>query len=380
MNWTEERLTTALHSLDTIEADDAFWNHLHAQLHDGPSGGEIAFRADVDTPRRRGRTLLAVAACLVIVAGIAVAVKRADQEAANPGPLHLQIVDALAITLDDLPRTAPPSAPLPGGYLVLDHASLPAGWAVSDEWGGVMSAGPDGIYWYQVTLTAAGDDYTLTVSNVPFGDPPGDPVDVDGMEGFLDASSIRWNLDEGVMATLGPIDAEVAVGVASTLSFNPVDEMPFKEILPTDGPPMSDPALAGRLNGIQWSLFLTDGDDPGRWLYAGRELAAGVGIDPNSVLGPEVDVTGVPGYGSVVWGSVPKEVRSVRVRLVDGSEMTVPVARTDADAYFAVPVPTGLDIDIVEFLGESGVAIAHCEMPDIAAGFGGGMQLEWRRT
>ncbi|MEQ1699291.1 MAG: hypothetical protein ABMA25_04230 [Ilumatobacteraceae bacterium] len=376
MNWTEERLNTALHSLDTIEADDAFWNDLHAQLHDGPSDREIAFREDDDTPRRRGRVLLAVAACLALVAGIAVAVQRANRDAAAPGPLHLEIVDPLGITLDDLPRTASAAPSDPDAFLVLDLDRLPAGWAAADIVGQDLS-GDGSAYAYGATLLApTGAEYFFSLHSVEadgIGASTGQQPNatVGGGPALLGDSSVMWQPADGYLAMVGAGGGDV-IDVAEQLQFTTAAQPPipgpdeFVEI-------PDDPQLAGLLDGVPWALKYRDIGPTAFWLYAATQTVSG-GEHPADNTSAVVNLVGVQGHGAIVVGHVPTNVVSVRVVLRDGTSIDLPVTQQRNAVYFAVPVPLGLDVERIEFRDPFGPA-GHVELPDIPPTFGGTQAL-----
>lgn len=377
MSWTDERLNTALHSLDTIEADDAFWNQLHAQLHDGPSADEIAFRADDDAPRRRGRTLLAVAACLVIVAGIAVAVTRAEQEAANPGPLHLQIVDPLAITLDDLPRTAalPPSDP--DAYLVLDLDHLPSGWAAAVI-GAQDFVGDGSSYSYGASLVApTGAEYFFSLHSsggqgIPGWNGQQPNATVGGQPALLGDGSVTWQPADGYLASVNAMRGDL-VEVAEQLRFTTAAQPPIPG--PDEFVKIPDePQLAGLLDGVPWALKYRDIGRTAFWLYAGP-LSVGGGEHPEDNAPAVVNLVGVPGHGAIVAGYVPTHVVSVRVLLRDDTSIDLPVTQQGNAVYFAVPVPLGLDVDRIEFRDDFGHITGHVELPEISPTLGGTQSL-----
>ena len=83
-----------------------------------------------------------------------------------------------------------------------------------------------------------------------------------------------------------------------------------------------------------------------------------------------VNITGVTGYGVIVFGYTEPATAALRANLANGDTIQVPVLRNPGQTYFALPIPLGVEVTTLDFLDVSGATLRTATMPSLPTDFG----------
>lgn len=298
----------------------------------------------------------------------------------------LTVTDTQTISLDQWidPAAMPP---LDANIVAIDRQTLPAGWTVSNE-NGRLLAFPNNTGNYQYTATVTTDDQT--VFDVTWYDPcflptAGSPRAVDDLPGTTVGDAVCGPSDESENLAVAPADTSNtgsqwnAADVADAVSFVSADDVPHRDLtVAVDNDELGDVDFAGTLTGAQWSVTVEPTGTRRTNLYVagsllgGSELS-GEGLNVGQPI-PTVEstLTGVPGYGAVVYGHVDGAAVAVIVTLSDGRTANLPTSTADGRSDFAVPIPDSVDVTTLSFVAADGSVLTTADVPDIPVGYGGG--------
>jgi hypothetical protein len=309
---------------------------------------------------------------------------RDNAPAASPAPTDVVLTDPLALSLDGLPRTAEPVVS-PTDYVVLDLSDIPRDWTATITTAFGLILPPNDGYWAAYSLVSpAGASYQVLVTAVPYPQREnGDPVDINGHAGLQDTNELWWEQEPGIGVTVWRERALALAGAAAeltaaarSLTFTSVKELPVVAIDPNAEPPTKVAQFAGTLNGIRFAVQARTGPLRGVWVYAGDQALAGVAEDRLSQPTDDpqtagtVNITGVAGYGAIVFGYTEPATAGLRANLANGSTIEVPVLRNPGETYFALPIPLGVEVVSLDFLDFTRGTLRTATMPTLPAHFG----------
>lgn len=304
----------------------------------------------------------------------------------------LVVTDTQAISLDEWidPAAMPP---LDADIVTIDRQSLPAGWTVSDEDGRLLVYPNDmGGYMYTATVTA--DDQTVfdvTFSRDPFNSDPcflptaGFSGSVGDLTGATVGEAVCGRTDDGNNLAVVPAEStntasqRSALDVANAMSFVPADDVPRPDLTIAVGDEEpEDVDFAGTLTGAQWSVTVEPTGTRLTNLYVAGNLLGGSELSQEGlnvgqpIPAIESNLTGVPGYGVIVYGHVTGEAVAVIVTLDDGRTARLPASPVDGRSAFAVPIPDSVNVATLTFIAADGSVLTIGDVPDIPVGYGGG--------
>ena len=300
------------------------------------------------------------------------------------------LTDRAALDLEQY-RVLPVVRSTPLTFTVLDDSALPAGWSFEVMRSFTLLGPSDGSfpgtggYSSGGTLTDdGGTSYELTVSSEDFlavGATVDDTRTVGGAPVLVAdgvAGEIGWTPADGVHVMLGNADADVGrlVDVAEQLTFVSTDELPLAPRPTGAGAPDAGAAFAGRIAGETWSA--TVGADALRSMFVdiGGQRLGGFANDRLSqptdvpVVTGEATITALPGVGAVAFGYSTPSATAVVATLAGGATVSFPTLQRDLEAFWAVPIPTGVTVVSLAFVGATGV-IATLTVPPLDPQLGG---------
>lgn len=405
MNALDERIRTHIDSLAApITIDEV--------THRSPT-----FELDGRSSRRPG---VAIAAGIIAAAGLAavtvVASRDTDQATSStpatpataepPAPPVDRLDDPMRLDLDGWIVDAEPSPAQE--FWVLDTTQLPAGYTLVDAAGYTMldtssmdSANDQVDYrWMASMQSDSGDVIALTaersVSRPDCAERLGDdavPVEVDGGPALLreptnnaaqadrSGASVCWVPHPGVIvmvessaATSDDIDI---VDIARSLTFATTDTLPHPEPAPSAAGVSDDPTFAGNLNGLAWTATVDAGDlramgiatEQGhRGAFSNDRLSQPTAL---AVADVEGHITGVPGYGAIVYGVGPQGATAVVVTATNGHQAELPLHTRPLETFFAIPIPEPVQIETLRFVADDNTTLATVDVPRIPSGLEG---------
>ena len=313
------------------------------------------------------------------------------------GPITTAVADLVvtgtqAISLDEWidPAAMPP---LDANIVAIDRQTLPAGWTVSDEDGRLLVF-PNDMGGYLYTAAVTTDDQTVfdvTFSRDPFNSDAcflptaGFPGTVGDLTGATVGEAVCGQSDEGNNLAIVPADSanigsqRSALDVANAVSFVPADDVPHRDLtVAADDEEPDDVDFAGTLTGARWSVTVEPAGTRRTNLYVAGNMLGGseLGQEGLNVGQPipaiESNLTGVPGYGAIVYGHVDGDAVAVIVTLDDGRSARLPAFPTDGRSAFAVPIPDSVNVATLTFIAADGSVLTIGDVPDIPVGYGGG--------
>ena len=301
------------------------------------------------------------------------------------------MTDAQAISLDEWidPAAMPP---LDANIVAIDRQTLPAGWSVSDEDGGLLVF-PNDMAGYTYTAAVTTDDQTVfdvTFSRDPFNSPaciqtPGFAGTVGDLTGSTVGDLVCGRTDEGNNLAVVPADTSntgsqwSALEVANAVTFVPADDVPHPDLTVAVGDEEPDDVdFAGTLTGARWSVTVEPAGTRRTTLYVAGKFLGGSELSQEGlnvgqpVPAIESNLTGVPGYGAVVYGHATGDAVAVILTLDDGRTARLPASPVDGRSAFAVPIPDSVNVATLTFIAADGSVLAVGDVPDIPVGYGGG--------
>lgn len=304
----------------------------------------------------------------------------------------LAVTDTQAISLDEWIDPAA-MAPLDADIVAIDRQTLPAGWSVSDE-NGRLLVYPNDMGGYLYTAAVTTDDQTVfdvTFSRDPFnGDAcflptAGFPGTVGDLTGATVGEAVCGQTDEGTNLAVVPADGSntgspwSALDVANAVRFVPADDVPHPDLTVAAGDEEPDDVdFAGTLTGARWSVTVEPTGTRRTTLYIAGNDEGGMELSQEGlnvgqpIPAIESSLTGVPGYGAVVYGHVDGDAVAVIVTLDDGRTARLPASPTDGRSAFAVPIPDSVNVTTLTFITADGSVLTVGDVPDIPVGYGGG--------
>ena len=304
----------------------------------------------------------------------------------------LVVTDTQAISLDEWidPAARPP---LDANMVAIDRQTLPAAWTVSDEDGRLLVY-PNDMGGYMYTAAVTTDDQTVfdvTFSRDPFNSDAcflptaGFPGTVGDLTGTTVGEAVCGQTDEGNNLAVVPADSSnigsrrSALDVANAVSFVPADDVPHPDLTVAAGDEEPDNVdFAGTLTGARWSVTVEPAGTRRTNLYVAGNMLGGSELSQEGlnvgqpVPAIESNLTGVPGYGAVVYGHVDGDAVAVLVTLDDGRTVRLPAFPTDGRSAFAVPIPDSVNVATLTFVSADGSVLTIGDVPDIPVGYGGG--------
>jgi len=398
MSWTQERVASALSRLDTPITNEDFWARVRSDLvarepdlvkttslepHPEPTMTDV--RPFVRSEHRRRRYVAIGGAAAVLVAGLYLVGRQPDRPPAD-SPTHTETVltDPLSLSLDDLPRTAPLPVPQ-SDFVVPDVTQVHPGWTATQESAFGLIWPPNNGYRSTYSLVSpTGASYSVDVlagfSTKPDG---GSAVDINGHEGLQATNQIWWEQQSGVGVTVShvrsaafPVATAELIDAARVLVFTTVKELPIVTIDPAIEPNRAGAQFAGTLSGVRYKVAANPGPLRGIFVYVGDQEGGGVQEDRSSqpTDDPEtagsVNITGVSGYGVIVFGYTEPATAALRANLANGTSIQVPVLRNPGETYFALPIPLGVEITTLDFINDTGDTLRTATIPSLPAYFG----------
>ena len=283
--------------------------------------------------------------------------------------------------------------PLDADIVAIDRQTLPAGWTVSNEDGRLLAYRDDmGGYLYTAAVTT--DDQT--VFDVTFSRDPNNsdacflptsrfPGTIGDLTGATPGEAVCGQTDEGNNLAVVPADSSntgsqwSALDVANAMSFVPADDVPHPDLtvaFVAGEPEVID--FAGTLTGAQWSVTVEPSGTRLTNLYVAGNMLSGMELSQEGLnVGQPIQalesiLTGVPGYGAVVYGHVVGDAVAVIVTLDDGRTASLPASPVDGRSAFAVPIPDSINVATLTFVAADGSVLTVGDVPDIPVGYGGG--------
>jgi hypothetical protein len=137
------------------------------------------------------------------------------------------------------------------------------------------------------------------------------------------------------------------------------------------------------VGGAEWSATVSESSLRGMQMYVDGRSSSGFESDrlnqPTDfpAAGGEASIGGTPGAGAMVYGFLTAEADGVVVRSGDGTAVRLPIVRgpLGLESYFAIPVPEGVELGVVEFVDASNEVVATLELPylprDLSGAYGG---------
>ena len=370
-----------------------------------------------EVTRRIFPAVVAVAAAGVLVVGGLVAVSALRTAPSSPTvPLaslpqaNLTPIDITAdeLSLDDWIGSAATDAPA-SSWTVLDATALPAGVELISEVGNTLLGLPldattqeTGSGWathiYRAEVRDGnGTTFDVAVTSSQIGpctalieQGPGDTaagVDINGIEAAVSGSLVCWIATPGSVASVevvgasSPSDAESSIDLARQIKFIDVERLPQ---LNDPGESAVGPASAefsGTLSEVPWAATVSpsslrtmttyiDGQMSGSFendrLSQPTDTPAGTG---------ELSLDAVPGKGAIVYGYSARKVVAVRVINSNAESRVLATFPRELETFFAVPIPDGVTVDMLEFLRADGSTYATATIGplpnDLAGGYGG---------
>ena len=315
----------------------------------------------------------------------------------DPAPVttavaDLTVTDTQTISLDEWidPAAIPP---LDADIVAIDRQTLPAGWTVSNEDGKLLVSPNDmGAYMYTAAVTT--DDqkaFDVTFSRDPnnsdacFLPTSRFPGTIGDLTGATPGEAVCGQTDDGNNLAVVPADISntgsqwSALDVANAMSFVPADDVPDPDLTAAADdvePEVVD--FAGTLTGAQWSVTVEPSGTRRTNLYVAGNMLSGMDLSQEGlnvgqpIPAIESSLTGVPGYGAVVYGHVAGDAVEVIVTLDDGRTASLPASPIDGRSAFAVPIPDSINLATLTFVAADGSVLTVGDVPDIPVGYGGG--------
>lgn len=383
-----------------------------------------------EEPRRLLPAVAALAAAGVLVVGGLVAVSATRTAPSSPtAPLaslpqaNLTPIDVTAdeLSLDNWIGSAANATPAPS-WTVLDVTALPEGVELISEVGDVLLGSPFDVTAPQTGALSATHQYraelrddnnttfTVAVTSSQMGpctalieelgtDParpqsaPDDGadvaagVDINGIEAAVSGSLVCWMATPGSVASVevvgasSPSDAESSIDLARQIKFTDIERLPQLSVPGESAVGPASAEFSGTLNGVPWAATVSpsslrtmstyiDGQPSGAFsndrLSQPTDTPAGTG---------HLSLDAVPGKGAIAYGYVAPEVVAVRVTNSNAESLVLATFPRELETFFAVPIPDGVTVDMLEFLRADGSTYATATIGplpnDLAGGYGG---------
>ena len=398
MSWTQERVSSALSRLDTPTTNEDFWERVGSDLlvrepdleaatslalPQGPPMAEVG--PFVRSGQRSRGYLVMGAAAAVLLAGLYL-IGRPPDRTPEESPTHSEIVltDPLSLSLDDMPRTAAPRVPQ-SEFVVPDVTEVLPGWTVTEESAFGILLPPDNGYRAIYSLVSpTGASYSIDVrAGLSMKPDRGSAVDINGHAGLQVTSEVWWEQQPGIEVTVShalgaasPVAIPELIDAARGVVFTTVKELPIVPIDPATEPVRVGAQFAGTLSGIRYTVAANSGPLRGIFVSVGDQGVGGVADDRSSQptndpqTAGSVNITGVTGYGVIVFGYTEPATAALRANLANGDAIQVPVLRNPGETYFALPIPLGVEVITLDFLNDTRETLRTATMPILPAYFG----------
>ena len=301
------------------------------------------------------------------------------------------LTDPTALDLDGY-RVLPATRPTPRTFTVLAIDALPAGWTARVtgaftliDLSQTTFPGTGGYKYDVAVVDGDGRSFQLTVTSEDFfaGAPvttTGDLIDGSPVEVRTGASGeIGWRTPDGAHASLWSEGASVEslTEMAQSLPITTVDQLPDAVSDDAGVPATGEPQLGGTIAGRPWGASISPGPLRTMFVHVDGRLLGGFENDrlsqPDDVaivgMG-ETTLGALPGVGAIAFGSAAASATGVIATLADGTTVSFPTFQRDLEAFWAVPIPTGVSVVTLSIVA-GGEVVGELTVPPLDPQLGG---------